>query len=201
MSGPKRIHKTARTRRERGPRGHRFEHWYVDHQVYFITARCRDQFPAFASPQAKSIFWDRFTHWADQAAFKPWVVSLLDNHYHVLGYNRSGAALKQMMRRVHGSIAKRVNDQLPRRRERFWRDEQGREFFDGCIRDVKQCRAAWRYTLMQSVRHGVARDWRTYEHTRVYAAMDTCVAWASKYGAFMEGVPYPRYGDRVARRP
>lgn len=28
---------------------HRFEHWYVDNQVYFITARCADRFPAFRS--------------------------------------------------------------------------------------------------------------------------------------------------------
>ena|SRR5688572_2686551 len=26
---------------------HRFEHWYRDNSIYFITARCRDRFPAF----------------------------------------------------------------------------------------------------------------------------------------------------------
>ncbi|MGA2059540.1 MAG: hypothetical protein ABSG67_03590 [Thermoguttaceae bacterium] len=30
----------------------RFEHWYRDNQVYFITARCWDKFPAFASEDA-----------------------------------------------------------------------------------------------------------------------------------------------------
>ena len=39
---------------------HRFEHWYLDNQVYFITARCRDRYPAFASDAAKAVFWDRF---------------------------------------------------------------------------------------------------------------------------------------------
>jgi hypothetical protein len=24
---------------------HRFEHWYRDNSIYFITARCRDRFP------------------------------------------------------------------------------------------------------------------------------------------------------------
>jgi len=38
-----------------GPQ-HRFEHRYRDNTIYFITARCRDQHPAFASAQAKSIF-------------------------------------------------------------------------------------------------------------------------------------------------
>ena len=35
---------------------HSFEHWYRDNSIYFITARCRGQFPAFASEKAKAIF-------------------------------------------------------------------------------------------------------------------------------------------------
>ena len=31
---------------------HRFEHWYRDNTIYFITARCRDKFPAFAVAKA-----------------------------------------------------------------------------------------------------------------------------------------------------
>mgnify|MGYP006308443151 CR=1 FL=1 len=81
----KRIDKRARSLRERGERGHRFEHWYVDNQVYFITARCRDRFPAFATEQAKAVFWDRFDHWTGECDFVPWVTSLIDNHYHTLG--------------------------------------------------------------------------------------------------------------------
>src|SRR2546423_1806422 len=38
---------------------HRQEHWYRDNSVYFITARCVDRYPAFASEEAKRIFWDR----------------------------------------------------------------------------------------------------------------------------------------------
>jgi hypothetical protein len=41
---------------------HRFEHWYRDNTVYFITARCRDKYPAFQSRAAQEVFWDRFTH-------------------------------------------------------------------------------------------------------------------------------------------
>jgi hypothetical protein len=64
---------------------HRFEHWYRDNTVYFITARCRDKFPAFASEPAKEIFWERFDHYSRQYGFVPFVSSLLDNHYHILG--------------------------------------------------------------------------------------------------------------------
>ena len=42
---------------------HRFEHWYRDNTIYFVTARCRHRTPAFATEECKSIFWDRFTHY------------------------------------------------------------------------------------------------------------------------------------------
>ncbi|MEM9020284.1 MAG: hypothetical protein AAGC44_06945 [Planctomycetota bacterium] len=69
---------------------HRREHWYIDNQVYFITARCRGKFPAFQSEMAKAVFWDRFDHYTDAYGFTPWVTSLLNNHYHTLGYLKVG---------------------------------------------------------------------------------------------------------------
>src|SRR5690349_8171256 len=98
---------------------HRFEHWYRDNTVYFITARCRDRYPSFRSEQAKEIFFDRFNHYTAQYGFTPWVTSLLDNHYHTVGYLRVGESLGQMMRHIHGSVAKLVNDLLPERLRRF----------------------------------------------------------------------------------
>ena len=92
---------------------HRYEHWLVDNQVYFITARCRDRFPALAAERAKEIFWDRFEHYTAECGFTPWVTSVLDNHCHTLGYLREGAMLSKMMQRLHGSVAKLVNDLLP----------------------------------------------------------------------------------------
>lgn len=80
------IRKYSRSTDESYKGQHRFEHWYVDNQVYFITARCRDQFPAFSSEAAKTIFWDRFDHYCKEFGFVPWVTSLLNNHYHTLGY-------------------------------------------------------------------------------------------------------------------
>jgi hypothetical protein len=55
--GRRRFRKPSRSAGEHFDGKHRYEHWYLDNQVYFITARCRDQFPAFASEQAKLIFW------------------------------------------------------------------------------------------------------------------------------------------------
>ncbi len=175
---------------------HRYEHWLVDNQVYFITAHCRDRFPAFASEAARAIFWDRFDHYTNECGFVPWVTSLMDNHYHTLGYLREGPSLSRMMQRIHGSVAKLVNDTLAARRTLFWRDGKGREYFDGCIRDERQARLAYRYTLKQSARHGIVRDWRDYPHTHVRVELEAAIRRSHELQAFLEGVPYKRYLDR-----
>jgi len=213
MSGCKQIIKVSVHGDERRFGQHRLEHWYVDNQVYFITARCRDQYPAFATDRAKEVFWDRFDHYTAAAGFVPWITTLLDNHYHTLGYNRSAQALKTMMQRLHGSVAKLTNDVLeaeaassgrpptPPVNERgrlreFWRDTKGREFFDGCIRDQRQARRAYRYTYLQCPRHGIGHDPSTYPHTRVNVELERAIQRAIELDAFMENVTYPRYQRR-----
>jgi hypothetical protein len=172
---------------------HRFEHWYRDNQVYFITARCWDRYPAFKSDAASAIFWDRFDHYAQEAVFTPWVTSLVVNHYHVVGYCKIGKNLGPMMRKLHGSVAKLVNDSLPERRVPFWGDPGHQDYFDGCIRDELPCRRAYRYTLTQCFRHGLCHDWRAYPNTRMRIDVDVGVRRALELHAFLEGVPYKRY--------
>lgn len=179
---------------------HRFEHWYASNQVYFITARCRGKFPAFASEPAKAVFWDRFDHYTALCGFTPWVTSLLDNHYHTLGYLRDGEQLGKMMQRVHGSVAKLTNDLLDERLKPFWVDKGHQNYFDGCIRDELQCRRAYRYTLTQAVRHGIVSDHREYPHTHVNVALEAGVRRALELKAFLEGVPYKRYERRDGGR-
>lgn len=195
----KRIQRVSRSSTAAYRSRQRYEHWLVDNQVYFITARCRDRFPAFASEAAKAIFWDRFNHYTKEFGFVPWVTSLIDNHYHTLGYLRIGKELPRMMQRIHGSVAKLVNDLFAERRVPFWRDAKGREYFDGCIRDERQARLAYRYTLKQAVRHGIVRDFRDYPHTRVNVDLEPAIRRAVELKAFLEGVPYKRYLD--ARKP
>ena len=77
------LRKSGPTRREYWEDKHKFEHWYRDNTVYFVTARCRDKHPCFASPEACAIFWDRFTHYTTQHHFEPWVTTLMNNHYHI----------------------------------------------------------------------------------------------------------------------
>jgi hypothetical protein len=190
---PRRVHKSSRSARRYFDGKHRFEHWYADNQIYFITASCRDHFRALESEKAKHIFWDRFNHYCKELTIVPLVTSLLDNHYHALLYVRAGLNLKTFMQRVHGSVAKLVNDLLPERRADFWRDSKGTEYFDGCIRDEKQYCAAYRYTHMQSRRHGVMYDYLKYPHTRVDVTLEAGLKRALELGAFLEGVPYKRY--------
>jgi REP element-mobilizing transposase RayT len=195
----KHVHRYSRTRHTEYGGAHRFEHWYASNQVYFITARCRDKYAAFASEQAKQVFWDRFDHYTREALFYPWVASLMSNHYHVLGYCKDAALFGRMMQRLHGSIAKLVNDLLPARRKPFWTDGGHQDYFDGCIRDEKQCRLAYDYVLTQSVRHGVCADWRDYPHTRAYLTLEPALRRASALHAFLEGVPYKRYENRSGK--
>jgi REP element-mobilizing transposase RayT len=187
--------RSSRSTRRTWEGRNRFEHWYRDNQVYFITARCRDRFPAFATDAAAAVFWDRFEHYRREAGFVTWVATLMNNHYHFLGYCRVGKTLGPMMRKLHGSVAKLVNDLLPERRVPFWRKSGTRDYFDGCLRDEKQCRRAYRYTLMQPVRAGLVRDWREYPHTKVWVELDGGVERALELGAFLEGVPNKRYED------
>jgi hypothetical protein len=189
----KRIEKISRSRNavSRGP--HRFEYWHIDNQIYFISARCRDKSPALTTEAAKDVFWDRFDHYSAEFGFTAWVTSLLDNHYHTVGYLRIGKNLSSMMQRLHGSTVKLVNDLLAVRLVPFWRDAKGREYFDGCIRNEKQARLAYRYVLTQSVRHGISRNWREYPHTRVRVELEPAIRRSLELHAFLEGVPYKRY--------
>lgn len=173
-------------------RKHRFEHWYRDNQVYLITARTRNGTPAFETEDAKSIFWERFTH-AALHGLDVWIVSLLVNHYHALGYLRVGIELKEMMRKLHGSVAKLVNDVLNVRLVPFWGDGENRDYFDGCLRDETQLTRSHRYVLRQSVRHGICTDPRDYPHTRIYKSLDESVTFAREHRALMYGIPYARY--------
>jgi hypothetical protein len=96
----------------------------------------------------------------------------VDNHYHTLGYLRERTKLPMMMQRIHGSVAKLVNDLLPQRRAKFWQDAKLKQYFDGCIRDEKQARLAYRYIPIQGQRHGCVRDWRESPHARARVELE-----------------------------
>lgn len=198
--GYKEFRKGSHKRDEYWEGQHRFEHWYVDNQVYFITARVRGRFRAFASEAAKAIFWDRFDHYVSQSSYTPWVTSLLDNHYHTIGYLKFGADLPKLMRGLHGSVAKLVNDQLEERLVPFWCDAGHQTYFDGCIRDELQGRRAFRYTLTQSQRHQVCAHWRQYPHTRVSVTIDRAIQRSRQLEAFLDALPYKRYESHQRRR-
>jgi hypothetical protein len=175
---------------------HRFEHWYCDNMVYFITARCRGKVHAFASDSCKEVFWARLAHYTDKFGFVPFVVSLLSNHYHALGYLKVGENLGPMMKGLHGSVAKLVNDRLLQRLLPFWTDSGHQSYFDGCIRDELQCRRAYRYALTQCRRHGICDDPNAYPHTRQWVELDPAVRRALELNAFLGGIPYKRYQKR-----
>ncbi|MGD0139025.1 MAG: hypothetical protein ABSD28_09125 [Tepidisphaeraceae bacterium] len=167
---------------------HRLEHWYRDNTVYFLTVRCTDCFPAFASDAAKLIFWRQFEKYALEHHFDVWICTLIDNHYHAIGYLPRGLDLAPMIRKIHGSTAKLVNDLLTTRLIPFWAD-----YFDGCLRDETQFCRAYRYTMLQSQRHGIRGDYRRYRHTRVTVGLERGLEFARERRVFLRDVPYKRY--------
>jgi hypothetical protein len=190
VSGFSRSHPSSR---EYWQGKHGFEHWYRDNQVYLITARTRGGVAGFELEEAKAVFWDRFAHYAGLHGFEPWVTTLMVNHYHTVGHVTVGVKIKEMFRKLHGSVAKLVNDLLEVRLVPFWGDGTNRDYFDGCLRDETQLRRSYLYVLRQAVRHGVCRDFREYPHTRVTLGLEDSLAFARERRALMYGVPYARY--------
>jgi len=172
---------------------HKFEHWYRDNSIYFITARCRGKFPPFDSEQVKSIFWDRFLYYTQLHLFVPIITTLMNNHYHVMGYKKFGADLGEMMRKIHGSVAKLVNDVLPVRHVPFWGEGNRDNYMDGCLRDELQYRRTFRYVRLQAVKAGIVSDYRLYPHTRINVPLEIGLKRAIELNAFLEEVPYKRY--------
>src|SRR5262245_50243124 len=121
------FRKSSYTRNEFYEEQHRFEHWYRDNTVYFITSKVRDGFHAFAEEEAKRIFWDRFNFYTQLHGFVPWITTLLDNHYHTLGYLRIGEELGEMMRKLHGSVAWMVMKEIDVRHVPFWRGKGNKD--------------------------------------------------------------------------
>ena len=194
-----RFRKSSATTHEFFDRRHRFEPWYRDNTLYFITSKCRDGFPAFETKPARLIFWDRFDHYTKLHGFTPCVTTLLNNHYHTVGHMKRGEELGEMMRKLHGSVAWLVMKEVGVRHVPFWRDKGNRDYFDGCLRDVLQAERAYRYTLLQAVRARLVRDWREYPDTRVDVEVGAMIRRAVEINAFLEEVPYARYERRRGR--
>jgi hypothetical protein len=187
------MRKSSATSNEFYDGQHRFEHWYRDNTVYFITSKCRDGVAMFESEAAKNIFWDRFEYYTKLHRFVPWVATVMNNHYHFEGYLKHGEDLGEMMRKLHGSVAWMVMKETGIKHVPFWRSKGNKDYFDGCLRDALQAYRAFNYTRDQAVRARLVRRCEDYPHTRLYLVRDLCIAHAVELSAFLEEVPYARY--------
>jgi len=199
MCSVSKFRKSSATPHEFFDGEHRFEHWYRDNTVYFITSKVRDGYAAFETEAAKNIFWDRFEFYTKLHGFHPWVATVMNNHYHFEGYLRDGSHLGEMMRKLHGSVAWMVMKEIKVHRVPFWRGAGNRDYFDGCLRDVLQAFRAFNYTRDQAVKARIVKDYRDYPHTRVYLDRDRAIARAVQLKAFLEEVPYKRYEEKLAK--
>jgi hypothetical protein len=88
-----------------------------------------------------------------------------------------------------------VYDLLVERIPKVWCDSGRKGYFDGCLRNEIQGRRTFRYVLTQCRRHLVCEDPADYPHTVVNVGIDRAIKRALQLNAFMEGVPYKRYGE------
>ncbi len=205
------THKSNQSQHRTYKNQHRFEHWYRDNQVYFITAKTAQGTPLFNCPQACQLFWDAFDHASQLGSFTPWVTTLMNNHYHTLGYLKTGQNLPKMMQTLHGRLSKQINDLIeagglqsarahplntqahPARLLPFWGHKGKKTYFDGCIRDEKQATLAFRYTRDQAVRAKLVKHWQDYPHTHLNIDLNKALPRATELNAFLRNVPYKRY--------
>ena len=183
-----------------GCKRHRREHWLVDNQIYFITARCHEGLRVFEGENAKAVFWTCFDrHTAAQQAV-PIITSLIDNHYHTLLYLKLGSKLPTLMKHLHGSASKLTNDlreaagrpRLPH----VWQAGLRDSYFDGCIRNATQFRRTYRYVKRQGVRHGLVHPGESYPHTRVRVALEPALKRALELDAFLPWSDKTRFAKR-----
>lgn len=188
---------------------HRFEHWYRDNQVYFITAKTSCATPVFTTKQACDLFWQTFDQATSANGFTPWVTALLNNHYHTLGYLKTGDNLPKMMQAIHGKVAKQINDliragelKFPRQPLKpFWGQKGKKTYFDGCIRDETQATRAFYYTRNQAVRAKLVKHWQAPPNTRIHLELNQALPRATQRNAFLRGVPYKRYLNKTKTTP
>jgi hypothetical protein len=200
-----RTEKSNQSQRATYKHQHRFEHWYRDNQVYFITAKTALGRPVFSTPTACDIFWKAFDNAYAVGSFTPWVTSLMNNHYHTLGYLKTGNRLHKMMQSLHGNISKQINDLRqaeagglkPARLLPFWGHRGKKTYFDGCIRDEQQATRAYHYTSDQAVRANLVKHWSDYPHTRIDIPLDKALPHATQLNAFLRGVPHKRYQTKT----
>jgi hypothetical protein len=160
----------------------------------------RDGFAAFDSDRAKMIFIDRFEYYTNLHGFYPWVMTVMNNHYHFEGYLKRGEELGEMMRKLHGSVAWMVMKEIDLRHVPFWRGKGNKDYFDGCLRDVLRAFRAFNYTRDQAVRARLVKHHTDYPYTKMYLDRDRAIARAVQLSAFMEDVPYARYERHKKRR-
>ena len=195
-----RVGASQRKRELGGKKRHRREHWLIDNQIYFITARCRDGLLIFEDEQAAEIFWNRFDHHTLAQQITPIVTSLVGNHYHLLAHVEVGANVPVFVRNLHGSTAKLTNDLREAagldRISDVWANGLRGSYFDGCVRNATQFRRIFRYVERQGVRHGLVRTGEHFPHTRVNVSMERALKRALERNSFLPWSDKTRWNPR-----
>jgi len=136
---------------------HHPPHIYLDNAWYIISASTLDRVPLLRSERAKAFVRDKLNALIPEfgIALRAWVI--LDNHYHLLLRTRLGQELPRLLRRLHGSVSRQVNE---------WDGINGRQvwhnYWDTSIRDEAGLWTRFNYVHQNPVKHGYVdspEDW------------------------------------------
>ena len=154
----RRFRKSAATKTESFKSHHRYEHWYLDNQIYFITARCRDSLPRLRERSSEDNLLGPL-----RSLHKTLRLCTVDHkptrqplpHARLSPYRRKPRPDDATPARFHRKTSQRHPTTTTACHSGA--KSGNRDYFDGCIRNEKQCRLAYKYTQRQSVRHGIAQ--------------------------------------------
>lgn len=140
-------------------RPHYPPHIYLDHRIYFITARTVNQEPLFNTGEKKEFLSSVIKEASEKfkIEFYAWVI--LDNHYHLLIRISAGEMLPNFLKIINGKSAFLLNKLEKIQRRKVWFN-----YWDRCIRNEKDFWKHFNYIHHNPVKHGYVKSQDLVSH-------------------------------------
>lgn len=117
---------------------------------FFITGRCLNRTPYFASHDRKSLFCKVLQTSAKKFTVNFYAWALLDNHYHLLMKIKNSKNLLGFVKNLHANSSRLLNNFDGVAERQVWH-----QYWDHCIRDEKDFWKHFNYIHHNPVKHGI----------------------------------------------
>lgn len=89
--------------------------YFLNENTYFITTHTIDHIKYFKDDKSKDLILDIIKDKFSNFDIKIDAFSILENHYHLMFYLQEGNKLKEIMNKVNGNLAHKLNMELNRK--------------------------------------------------------------------------------------